>query len=91
MMDALGANKAGIRLILDDDTDLADKIDPRFVSLTLVEKRDGSADELTLSLQNADGKLAVPTAGRILSLCHACGIDQQGPFSRGRGGGRRSA
>jgi phage protein D len=68
MMDALGANKAGIRLILDDDTDLADKIDPRFVSLTLVEKRDGSADELTLSLQNADGKLAVPTAGRILSL-----------------------
>lgn len=64
----MAANKAGLRLRLDDGTDLADKIDPRFLSLTLVEKRDGSADELTLKLQNADGKLAVPRAGRILSL-----------------------
>ncbi|MBB3953412.1 contractile injection system protein, VgrG/Pvc8 family [Novosphingobium sediminicola] len=64
----MAANKAGLRLKLENGTDLADKIDPRFLSLTLVEKRDGSADELTLSLQNADGKLAVPSAGQILSL-----------------------
>lgn len=64
----MAANKAGMRLTLADGTDLADRIDPRFLSLTLVEKRDGSADELTLSLHNMDGKLAVPSAGQILSL-----------------------
>lgn len=61
-------SKAGLRLRLDDGTDLADRIAPRFLSLTLVEKRDGSADELTLALHNADGRLAVPRAGRILCL-----------------------
>jgi phage protein D len=64
----MAANKAGLRLTLDNGTDLTAKINPRFLSLTLVEKRDGSADELTLSLHNMDGKLAVPSAGAILSL-----------------------
>jgi phage protein D len=64
----MAGNKAGLRLALDNGVDLAAKINPRFLSLTLVEKRDGSADELTIALQNVDGKLAVPRAGAILSL-----------------------
>jgi phage protein D len=35
----VAANKAGLRLTLDDGTDLADRIDPRLLELTLVEKR----------------------------------------------------
>jgi phage protein D len=42
----MAANKAGLRLTLDDGTDLADRIDPRLLELTLVEKRGGEADEL---------------------------------------------
>lgn len=85
----MAANKAGLRLMLDNGVDLAAKINPRFLSLTLVEKRDGSADELTLSLQNVDGKLAVPSAGAILSLSlgwesrfddHPVGLIDKGRF-----------
>jgi phage protein D len=61
-------NKAGIRLTLEDGTDLADKIDPRFIELTLSEKRGGEADELSLTLHNTDGKLAAPPKGRYINL-----------------------
>jgi phage protein D len=61
------ANVAGLRLTL-DGVDLADKIDPRFVELSLTEKRGGEADELSLTLQNADGKLEVPEPGKVLAL-----------------------
>ncbi|NKJ43169.1 contractile injection system protein, VgrG/Pvc8 family [Novosphingobium sp. SG720] len=64
----MAANKAGIRLTLDDGTDLADKIDPRFLELTLTEKRGGEADELSLTLQNHDGLLKVPETGRYIRL-----------------------
>ncbi|NOW46690.1 hypothetical protein FHW96_002850 [Novosphingobium sp. SG751A] len=85
----MAANKAGLRLTLDNGTDLAAKINPRHLSLTLVEKRDGSADELSLSLQNVDGRLAVPSAGAILSLAlgwesriddHPVGLIEKGRF-----------
>ena len=62
------ANVAALRLVLDDGTDLADKINPRHLSLTLTEKRGGEADELSLTLQNHDGRLAAPETGRVLSL-----------------------
>jgi phage protein D len=62
------ANKAGIRLTLDDGTDLAKKIDPRFLELTLVEKRGGEADELSLTLHNHDGQLKAPETGRYIRL-----------------------
>lgn len=62
------ANLAGLQLLLDDGTDLATKIDPRFLDLTLSEKRGGEADELSLTLQNHDGRLAAPDTGRILTL-----------------------
>ncbi|KNH02630.1 hypothecal protein [Qipengyuania citrea LAMA 915] len=62
------ALKAGIELKLEDGADLAAKINPRLVGLRLTEKREGEADEFELTLQNADGLLAVPDAGRVLTL-----------------------
>jgi phage protein D len=64
----VAANKAGLRLTLDDGTDLADRIDPRLLELTLVEKRGGEADELSLTLHNHDGQLVAPATGRTLHL-----------------------
>ncbi len=61
------ANIAGIRLTL-DGIDLADKVNPRLVELTLTEKRNGEADELSVTLQNADGKLEIPEPGKVLTL-----------------------
>lgn len=62
------ANVAGIRLILDDGTDLTAKVNPRLLELTLIEKRGGEADELSLTLHNHDGALVAPTEGRYLAL-----------------------
>ncbi len=61
------ANIAGIRLTL-DGVDLADKVNPRFLELTLTEKRNGEADELSVTLQNTDGKLEIPEPGKVLTL-----------------------
>lgn len=61
------ANIAGARLTL-DGVDLADKVNPRLVELTLTEKRGGEADELSVTLQNADGSLALPDPGKIIGL-----------------------
>jgi len=60
-------NVAGLRLTL-DGADLADKINPRQVDLSLSERRGGEADELSVTLQNADGRLALPEPGKVLSL-----------------------
>lgn len=64
----MGANIAGLQLLLDDGTDLAEKINPRFLDLRLTEKRGGEADELALTLHNHDGRLVAPETGRILTL-----------------------
>jgi phage protein D len=61
------SNIPGVTLTL-DGTDLADKVNPRLLELTLTEKRGGEADELTVTLQNADGKLAIPAPGKVLAL-----------------------
>lgn len=63
----MAATIAGVRLTLDGQ-DLADKINPRLVELTLSEKRGGEADELSVTLQNADGKLAMPEPGKVIAL-----------------------
>lgn len=62
------ANVAGLRLSIEGGADLADKVNPRFVELTLSEKRESEADELCLKLQNHDGLLAVPEPGVSLLL-----------------------
>lgn len=61
------ANIAGLQLTL-DGADMADKINPRFVDLSLSEKRGGEADKLSITLHNADGKLAVPEPGKVITL-----------------------
>lgn len=62
------ANKAAIRLTLEDGTDLADKLNPRFLEAKLTEKRGGESDELNIVLHNHDGQLKPPKAGVFLSL-----------------------
>lgn len=62
------ANVAGILLQLEDGTDLADKVNPRFLDLSLTEKRGGEADQLDITLHNADGRLATPAPGIYLRL-----------------------
>ena len=51
-----------------DGKDLADKIAPRLISLSLSERRNESADELELMLHDHDGKLALPPLGAVLSV-----------------------
>lgn len=82
----MGANVAGLQLLLDDGTDLAAKINPRFLELTLSEKRGGEADELSLTLHNHDGRLATPETGRLLTL--ALGWRSGGPATGLVGKGR---
>ena len=62
------ARRAGVSLALEDGTDLADKISPRLVGLSLSEKREAKADEIDVRLQNTDGLLQIPEPGVILSL-----------------------
>lgn len=64
----MAARKAAIALALEGGADLADKVNPRLVSLQLTEKREAEADEFDLMLQNADGLLAMPEPGRVLTL-----------------------
>lgn len=64
----MAANIAGIRLELDDGTDLSERVNPRLIELTLTEKRGGEADELSITLHNHDGRLRAPAKGRYLSL-----------------------
>jgi len=51
-----------------DGKDLADKIAPRLISLTLSERRNESTDELELVLHDHDGKLALPALGAVLAV-----------------------
>ncbi|MCH2496008.1 MAG: phage late control D family protein [Erythrobacter sp.] len=62
------ARIAHVRLALEGGADLAAKINPRLVRLSLSERREAEADELELVLHNADRKLAIPEAGRVLTL-----------------------
>ncbi len=51
-----------------DGTDLTDRIRPRLISLRLSEKRGGDADQLEITVDDSDGKLAVPRAGATLTV-----------------------
>src|SRR5690606_34285039 len=48
--------------------DMTHKIKPRFMGLTLTECRGGEADQLDLTLDDADGKLAIPPKGEKIEL-----------------------
>lgn len=62
------ANIAAIRLTLEDGTDLASKIDPRFIEAKLTEQRGGEADQLDLTIHNHDGKIERPKDGTFIAL-----------------------
>lgn len=62
------SRRAAISLTLEDGTDLADKVRPRLLSLSLSEKREDDADEINLVLHNTDGLLQIPRAGVRLAL-----------------------
>lgn len=64
----MAALKAAIALTLEGGADLADKINPRFISLSLTENREAEADEIDIRLQNTDGLLAIPKTGAVLNL-----------------------
>ncbi len=51
-----------------DGKDLTDRIRPRLVALRLSEKRGGDADQLEITIDDSDGKLAMPRAGATLSV-----------------------
>ncbi|WP_374406548.1 contractile injection system protein, VgrG/Pvc8 family [Pelagerythrobacter sp.] len=64
----MAANVAGVALSVEGGADLADRVDPRLISMRLTEAREGEADELELTLQNHDGLLETPETGRYLIL-----------------------
>lgn len=81
------ANIAQVRLTLEDGTDLADKVNPRLLSLTLTEKRDQEADSLDITLHNHDGALKPVKAGQwlVLSMGWETGSDvKAGLVAKGR-------
>ena len=51
-----------------DGADLSDKLRPRLISLSLSEKRGDEADQLDIVLTDADGLLAIPKEGAVLTV-----------------------
>lgn len=81
------ATIAGIRLTLEDGTDLTDRFSPRLLELSLTEKRGEEADELSVTLHNHDGLLIAPDKGAVLALAlgWVSGVDVPlGLVSKGR-------
>ncbi len=73
-------------------SDTTGKIRPRLISLRPTEKRGGEADTLELVLDDADGKLAIPDRGAIItvSLGWSCGSGcHRRPGRQGSFQGRR--
>lgn len=64
----MAANVAAVALSIVGGADLSDKINPRLVELRLTEKRENDADQIEITLQNADGKLIVPEPDKQLAL-----------------------
>lgn len=58
---------AAVKIML-GSIDLADKIDPRFLRLDIVEKAGGEADEFTLEINDNDGNFDIPKRGVTLSI-----------------------
>ncbi len=62
-----GANIPDFRVTLDGQ-DLTGKLRPRLIGLTLSEKRGDEADQLDITLDDTDGRLALPGTGAVLQL-----------------------
>ncbi len=56
-------------LVLDQaPVDLTPKLAPRVTRLTLSERRGGEADQLEISIDNTDGRVAIPPKGAVLKV-----------------------
>ncbi|ROT46090.1 contractile injection system protein, VgrG/Pvc8 family [Pusillimonas sp. NJUB218] len=67
-----------------DGRDLADVINPRFMSLSLTETRDDQADQLTLNLTDHDGLLEIPNRGAVIRVAigwSTTGLVDKGSFT----------
>ncbi|MFC3338159.1 contractile injection system protein, VgrG/Pvc8 family [Paracandidimonas soli] len=67
-----------------DGRDLADLINPRFMSLSLTETRDDQADQLSLNLSDHDGLLEIPPRGAVIRLAmgwSTTGLVDKGSFT----------
>jgi phage protein D len=67
-----------------DGRDLTSKIAPRLVSLSLSESRSDEADQLDITLDDADGLLAIPPRGAVLRVAFGwsdTGIVEKGSFT----------
>lgn len=64
-----------------DGIDLAERVNPRFMSLAISETRDEEADQLDLSLTDHDGLLEIPRRGAVIKV--AIGWDTSGLVDKG--------
>lgn len=64
-----------------DGVDITASLDARLMSLTHTDNRGMEADQLDLTLDDADGRLALPPRGAVLSL--ALGWEGQGLIDKG--------
>jgi phage protein D len=67
-----------------DGRDLTSKIAPRLISLSLSESRSDEADTLDLTLDDSEGKLAIPARGAVLRVAFGwsdTGIVDKGSFT----------
>lgn len=62
-------------------SDMTGKFKPRFMGLTLTECRGDEADQLDLTLDDADGKLAIPGKGEKIEL--QIGWEDEGLINKG--------
>ncbi|MBC3911569.1 contractile injection system protein, VgrG/Pvc8 family [Undibacterium umbellatum] len=60
-------NKPAFAITLDDQ-DITSKIYPRLVSLTLTEARENAVDELNITIDDSDGRVAIPRKGVKITL-----------------------
>jgi phage protein D len=51
-----------------DGKDVTDRLRPRLVSISLVEKREGEADQLTIVIDDTDGRTPFPPAGGRITV-----------------------
>lgn len=65
-----------------DGKDLTSTMAPRLITMTLRESREDAADELTITLNDSDGMLAIPSRGAVLDV--AFGWEDSGMVSKGR-------
>lgn len=80
MILSTGARRPGYSLTM-KGSDALTALDERLMSLTLTDNRGFEADQLDLELDDADGQLALPRRGAVLTL--ALGWDDQPLFQKG--------